>query len=539
MKRPRRDPVELELFRNLFVSIAEEMGAVLRKTAFSTNIKERRDYSCAVYDAAGETVAMGDHMPVHLGAMPLSVRHAIDAYSLVPGDVVIVNDPFQGGTHLPDITAVSAVFLEGRKRPAFYVANRAHHADVGGMSPGSMPLAREIYQEGIRIPPILLAKAGKLDRGLLRLILANVRTPEEREGDLLAQMMANRRGEDRLREITARYGIDRVARNMRELQNYSERMTRAAIHKLHDGVYRFTDYLDNDGVTDRPVKIRVAITIRGDRAEVDFTGSDAQVAGSVNANYAVALSATMYVFRCLVADDVPYTSGLLRPIRVIAPDRTMVNAGPPAAMAAGNVETSQRITDTLLGALAQAARDRIPAASSGTMNNLSFGGWDARHGKQFAYYETIAGGMGASAVGPGQSATHTHMTNSWNTPIEAFEHLYPLRVRRYQVRKGSGGRGAHNGGDGIIRALEFLTDCDVTILSDRRRRGPYGLWGGAAGKTGRNDLFRHGQRIRLTGKVNFAVRPGDVLQIETPGGGGWGRASEKSRRKSEESSGRE
>ena len=539
MKRPRRDPVELELFRNLFVSIAEEMGAVLRKTAFSTNIKERRDYSCAVYDAAGETVAMGDHMPVHLGAMPLSVRHAIDAYSLVPGDVVIVNDPFQGGTHLPDITAVSAVFLEGRKRPAFYVANRAHHADVGGMSPGSMPLAREIYQEGIRIPPILLAKAGQLDRGLLRLILANVRTPEEREGDLLAQMMANRRGEDRLREITARYGIDRVARNMRELQNYSERMTRAAIHKLHDGVYRFTDYLDNDGVTDRPVKIRVAITIRSDRAEVDFTGSDAQVAGSVNANYAVALSATMYVFRCLIADDVPYTSGLLRPIRVIAPDRTVVNAGPPAAMAAGNVETSQRITDTLLGALAQAARDRIPAASSGTMNNLSFGGWDARHGKQFAYYETIAGGMGASAFGPGQSATHTHMTNSWNTPIEAFEHLYPLRVRRYQVRKGSGGRGAHNGGDGIIRALEFLTDCDVTILSDRRRRGPYGLWGGAEGKTGRNDLFRHGRQIRLTGKVDFAVRPGDVLQIETPGGGGWGRASEKSRRKSEESSGRE
>lgn len=530
MKRPlrasrpqrRSDPIELELFRNLFVSIAEEMGAVLRKTAFSTNIKERRDYSCAVYDAAGETVAMGDHMPVHLGAMPLSVRHAIDAYPMAPGDVVILNDPFQGGTHLPDITAVSAVFLQGGKRPSYYVANRAHHADVGGMSPGSMPLAREIYQEGIRIPPILLAKGGKLDRGLLRLILANVRTPEEREGDLLAQMMANRRGEERLRDITARYGPARVAGNMRELQNYSERMTRAAIRTLHDGVYRFTDFLDNDGVTDQPVKIHVAISIRGDQAEVDFTGSDAQAAGCVNANYAVALSATMYVFRCLVAEDVPYTAGLLRPIRVIAPERTVVNAGPPAAMAAGNVETSQRITDTLLGALAQAARERIPAASSGTMNNLSFGGWDAKRGRLFAYYETIAGGMGASGFGPGQSATHTHMTNSWNTPIEAFEHQYPVRVRRYQIRKGSGGKGARNGGDGIIRALEFLTGCDVTILSDRRRRGPYGLWGGAEGKTGRNQLIRGRQTTGLEAKTNFSVRPGDILQIATPGGGGWG-----------------
>ena len=317
-----RARVELELFRNLFVSIAEEMGVVLRKTAYSANIKERRDYSCAVYDAAGETVAMGDHMPVHLGAMPLSVRHAIDAFRLGPGDVVIVNDPFQGGTHLPDITAVSAVFIGGRSSPAFYVANRAHHADVGGMSPGSMPLAREIYQEGIRIPPVLLVRGGVMDRGLMRLILANVRTPEEREGDLLAQMMANRRGDERLREIVRKYGLARVKRNMRELQDYSERMTRAAIRKLPDGVYRFTDFLDNDGVTDRPVRIQVAITIRGDSAEVDFTGSDPQVAGSVNANYAVALSATMYVFRCLVAEDVPYTAGLLRPIRVITPERT-------------------------------------------------------------------------------------------------------------------------------------------------------------------------------------------------------------------------
>ena len=519
----KTDPIELELFRNLFVSIAEEMGAVLRKTAYSTNIKERRDYSCAVYDAAGETVAMGDHMPVHLGAMPLSVRHAIKAYRMGPGDVVILNDPFQGGTHLPDITAVSAVFLQQRKRPSFYVANRAHHADVGGMSPGSMPLAREIYQEGIRIPPVLMVRGGVVDGGMMQLILANVRTPDEREGDLLAQMMSNRKGEERLRELVDKYGLGRVKRNMRGLQDYSERMTRAAIRKLPDGVYGFTDYLDNDGVRNRPIKIQVAISIRSGEAEVDFTGSDPQVDGPMNANYAVALSATMYAFRCLMAEDVPYTAGLMRPIRVIAPERSVVNAGPPAAMAAGNVETSQRITDVLLGALAKAAPDRIPAASAGTMNNLAMGGWDALRRQNFAYYETVAGGMGASAAGPGLSAVHTHMTNSWNTPIEAFERQYPMRIRRYEVRRGSGGKGKHTGGDGIVREIEFLTPVDVTILSDRRARGPYGLNRGTAGRPGRNSLLRGTKKLAVPAKANFMSQPGDVLRIETPGGGGWGK----------------
>jgi N-methylhydantoinase B/oxoprolinase/acetone carboxylase alpha subunit len=523
--------VELELFRNLFVSIAEEMGVVLRKTAYSANIKERRDYSCAVYDAGGETVAMGDHMPVHLGAMPLSVRHAIDAVPLGRGDVAILNDPFHGGTHLPDITAVSAVFLRDRGGPAFYVANRAHHADVGGMSPGSMSLAREIYQEGIRIPPVLVVRGGEVDRGIMQLVLVNVRTPEEREGDLLAQLMANRRGEARLLEIVGKYGAARVRSNMRELQNYSERMTRAAIRKLPKGVYRFTDFLDSDGVSSRPVKIQAAVTIRGSSAEVDFTGSDPQAAGPVNANYAVALSATMYAFRCLMADDVPYNAGLLRAVRVVAPERTVVNAGLPAAMAAGNVETSQRITDVVLGALAQAAPERIPAASSGTMNNLSLGGWDARHGRPFAYYETIAGGMGASSAGPGESAVHTHMTNSWNTPIEAFERQYPLRVSRYEVRRGSGGAGKNAGGDGIAREIEFLTTCDVTILSDRRMRGPYGLAGGEAGRPGRNSLVRKAKRLPIAAKANFMARAGDVLQIETPGGGGWGKKQKANRRR--------
>ncbi len=518
----RHAAIELELFRNLFVSIADEMGVVLRKTAFSPNIKERRDYSCAVYDAGAETVAMGDHMPVHLGAMPLSVRHATEAFRLRPGDTVILNDPFRGGTHLPDITAVSGVFLRNGKQPAFYVANRAHHSDVGGMSPGSMPLAREIYQEGLRIPPMLLVREGKMDDALLRMILANVRTPREREGDLRAQLMANERGAVRLREVVSRYGTGRVNRNSAALKDYSERMTRNAISRIPDGRYEFEDCLDNDGITAEPVWIRAAIVIEGETARIDFTGTSKQAAGCVNANYAVALAAAMYCFRCLLPDQVPYNAGLLRAIELSAPEGTVVNAQAPAAMAAGNVETSQRITDVLLGALAKALPDRIPAASSGTMNNLTVGGWDERRGKAFAYYETIAGGMGASKIAPGRSATHSHMTNSWNTPTEAFEHEYPLRVRRYSVRRGSGGDGLHPGGNGIVREIEFLAAADVTILSDRRERGPYGLAEGSAGSPGRNVLVNRGGEKPLPAKVRFEVESGDILRIESPGGGGWG-----------------
>jgi len=511
--------VDLEIFRNLFVSIADEMGAVLRKTAFSANIKERRDYSCAVYGKAGETIAMGDHMPVHLGAMPLSVQHALAVFHLGRGDVAIVNDPFRGGTHLPDITAVSGVFTGKSKSADFYVASRAHHADVGGMSPGSMPLAREIYQEGLRIPPVLLMKGGEVQSDVMQIVLANVRTPEEREGDLMAQVMSNRRGEGRLLEIVSRYGLRRVHRSAGDLLNYSERVTRAMLRGIPDGEYRFHDFLDDDGVTDEPVRIEVALRIKSDEAVVDFSGSSPQVAGSVNANYAIAVSAAMYCFRCLIDADVPYNAGLLRPIRVIAPDRSVVNAGLPAAMAAGNVETSQRITDVILGALAKALPERIPAASSGTMNNLSFGGWDTLRNRPFAYYETIAGGMGASPRGPGRAATHTHMTNSWNTPIEAFEHEYPVRVRAYRIRAGSGGAGKYAGGDGIVREMQFLETADVTILSDRQKRGPYGLQGGASGAPGRCSVDTRG----LRSKTRFTIQSGETLRIETPGGGGWGR----------------
>jgi N-methylhydantoinase B/oxoprolinase/acetone carboxylase alpha subunit len=446
------------------------------------------------------------------------VAHALEAFRFGPGDVVIVNDPFRGGTHLPDITAVSGVFLGRGKSADFYVASRAHHSDVGGMSPGSMPLAREIYQEGLRIPPVLLMRAGEVQRDVMEIILANVRTPDERRGDLLAQVMAHRRGETRLAELCTRYGIARLRRSAASLLDYTERVTRAAIRAIPPGEYRFEDFLDNDGVTDEPVRIAVRLTIANDQATVDFTGSSPQVAGSVNANYAIAVSAAMYCFRCLIDAEVPYNAGLLRPIRVIAPDRSVVNAGLPAAMAAGNVETSQRITDTILGALAQALPERIPAASCGSMNNLSFGGWDSLRNRAFAYYETIAGGMGASAKGPGRSATHTHMTNSWNTPIEAFEHAYPVRVREYRIRAGSGGSGKNTGGDGIVRELEFLEPAEVTILSDRRARGPWGLAGGGAGKPGVNLL----DGATLPAKTRVEVRSGQRLRIETPGGGGWG-----------------
>jgi N-methylhydantoinase B/oxoprolinase/acetone carboxylase alpha subunit len=522
--RSKSNAADLEVFRNLFVSIADEMGTVLRRTAFSANIKERRDYSCAVYGPSGETIAMGDHMPVHLGAMPLSVQHALADFRLGPGDVVIVNDPFRGGTHLPDITAVSGVFTRRHSAADFYVASRAHHADVGGMSPGSMPLAREIYQEGIRIPPVLLMRNGKVQQDVMRLVLANVRTPEEREGDLLAQVMSNRRGEARLLELASRYGLQRVHRSARELIDYSERVTRAMLTGIPDGEYAFEDFLDDDGITEEPVPIRVSLRIRRDEVTVDFAGSSPQVGGSVNANYAIAVSAAMYCFRCLIDADVPYNAGLLRPIRVLAPDRSVVNAGPPAAMAAGNVETSQRITDVILGALAKALPDRIPAASAGTMTNLSFGGWDARRHKPFAYYETIAGGMGASHHGPGRSATHSHMTNSWNTPVEAFEHLYPVRVRAYRIRPNSGGKGKFDGGDGIVRELEFLEPADVTILSDRHGRGPYGLAGGTNGMPGECSI--HGRELpsgrKLPSKTRVSIGRGESLRMETPGGGGWG-----------------
>lgn len=518
------DPIEFEIFKNLFVSIAEEMGVTLCRTGFSPNIKERLDYSCAIYDASGETIAQGDHLPVHLGAMPLSVCAAIDQTVMEPGDVVALNDPFRGGTHLPDVTLVSPVFLGENPKPSFYVANRAHHSDIGGISPGSMPLATEIYQEGLIIPPVKLVRRGEIATDVLAMILANVRTPDEREGDLTAQIAANRVAEVRIRAIVDRYGYDLVSHYASAVQNYSERTLRHTISVLPDGEYQFTDFLDNDGFSEAPLKISAAIRITGDRAEVDFTGSDPQTEGSVNANFAITLSATLYSFRCLVRDDIPFNAGIARPIRVIAPEGTIVNANRPAAVAGGNVETSQRITDVVLGALAKAAPDVIPAASQGTMNNVTLGGFDPRMGQRFAYYETMAGGMGGRNGSAGLSGVHTHMSNTRNTPVEALEHYLPVLIRQYKLRSGSGGQGKYAGGEGIVREYEMLVPATVTVLSDRRIGQPYGAQGGEPGQSGRNTIIHaNGISEDAGGKFRRNLQPGDRVRIETPGGGGFGR----------------
>ncbi len=541
-----RDPIELEVFKNLYHAIAEEMGAALRRTSFSPNIKERRDYSCAVFDSAGRVIAMGDHMPVHLGSMPMSVVAAVEHGALEPGDVVMLNDPFRGGTHLPDITLVMPVYVEkikssgGRRtlhtpKPDFYVASRAHHADVGGTYPGSMGPCREIYQEGFRIPPVKIMRGGKIVADVLALLLNNVRTPEEREGDLGAQIAACQTGARRLGEICSRYGLARAQRAASELLDYSEEMMRAFLDRVPPGIYRAEDFLDDDGVENKPVRIAVTLRVHGRSGRkssarrktaaitIDFTGSDPQAPGAINAVEAITVSACFYVFRCLLREDVPATAGLMRPIEVITPSGTVVNARPPAAVAGGNVETSQRIVDVLLRALAQAIPDRIPAAASGTMNNLTIGGIDPRSGEAFAYYETIAGGMGARPTKEGVSGVHTHMTNSLNTPLEALEYAYPVRLRRYSFRPGSGGRGLYTGGDGIVREIEVLSNAQVTLLADRRSRGPYGLAGGGDGSPGRTVIVRHDRsEEELPGKTSVRLRSGERVRVESPGGGGWG-----------------
>ena len=545
----RTDPIELEIFNNLFVSVAEEMGVTLCRTGFSPNIKERLDYSCALYDRHGGTIAQGDHLPVHLGAMPLSVRAAIDHVPMHPGDIVILNDPFRGGTHLPDITLVSPVFLPGPQRksapkptPAFFVANRAHHSDVGGMSPGSMPLAREIFQEGLIIPPVRLVKGGHIDPDILAFILANVRTPEEREGDLTAQIAANNIGAARVLNLVSRFGLRKVEHYAAATQDYAERVLRRTITGIPDGTYTFADALEDDGFSTKPVPdpipITCTLTVAGDHATVDFTGSAPQTTGGVNANLAITLSATLYCFRCLVEDDVLYNDGIRRAVTVIAPEGSVVNARHPSAVAGGNVECSQRITDVVLGALAQALPGRIPAASQGTMNNVTLGGQDtrpmtissARIGlanstlpRPFAYYETAGGGMGGRPGAPGLSGVHTHMSNTRNTPIEALEQALPLRIAAYALRPHTGGQGEFPGGDGLLREYELLVPATATLLTERRRSAPYGIQSGQPGTPGRNTLLRADGTVQpLPSKITLDLAPGDRLRIETPGGGGYG-----------------
>jgi len=520
--------VEIELWKHRLSAVAAEMGATLRRTAFSPNIKERRDLSTAVFDARGRMLAQGEDIPVHLGSMPMSVESALRHAPPGPGDTVLLNDPYCGGTHLPDLTLVTGVFAPGSRRALFYVANRAHHSDVGGIRPGSMPLATEIYQEGLRIPPLCLVRRGSLQQDVLRLILANVRTPEERRGDLRAQLAANHVGAARLLDLERRYGRRLLERRGAELLAYAERMTRALLRRIPPGEYSAVDWLDDDGIGSQPVRIAVRVTVRGSQARVDFSGSDKQVAGSLNAVEAIARSAVLYVFRALVPESIPANAGCMRPLVVVVRPGSVVAALPPAAVAGGNVETSQRLVDVLLAALRAALPERVPAASCGSMNNVTIGGLD-RGGRPYTYYETVAGGMGARPAADGLSGVHTHMTNSLNTPVEALGHQYPFRVRRYALRRGSGGAGRRRGGDGLVREYEFETPAQVTVLSERRRFAPPGAAGGAPGRRGRNLLLRAGRARLLPGKFQIEVRPGDVLRIETPGGGGFGRPARLAR----------
>lgn len=499
------------------------MGSALRRTAFSPNIKERRDYSSAVFDAQGQVIAMGDDMPVHLGSMPMSVRAALKKLRLDPGDVAILNDPFEGGTHLPDITLVVPVFRESEEA-LFFVANRAHHADVGGMYPGSMGLCREIAQEGLRIPPVKIVTRGVLNDDLFRLMLSNVRTPREREGDLTAQIGACRIGVERVTELLNKYGHARVAANASALLDHSEALLRAEISGWPKGEWSAEDFLDNDGLSDEPVRLCVKLTTEPDKQRliVDFSGSAAQIATGLNAVAAITYSALFYVLRCLLPPEAAPTAGLMRPVELRLPAASVVNAQPPAAVAGGNVETSQRIVDVVLLALSQMLPDRVPAASAGTMNNLTIGGIDPRSGQPFAYYETIAGGGGARPGFDGISGMHTHMTNSLNTPVEALEYAFPFRVRRYSYRENSGGRGRFRGGDGLVREIELLAPAQVTLLADRRIRPPYGLSGGEPGACGQSVFVVKGTSRELPGKCNLQAEQGATIRIESPGGGGWG-----------------
>jgi N-methylhydantoinase B len=523
--RTAPDAVALEVFRHLFTALAEEMGAALKRASFSPNIKERRDYSCALFNPAGAAVSLGDHMPVHLGAMPMSVSAALDELGdLDPGDVVCVNDPFRGGTHLPDITLISAVFAE--RRILAYVASRAHHSDVGGSTPGSMPLAREIFEEGIRLPPVRLYRAGVLNEDLWRTLLANVRTPVERGGDLDAQLAALHTGSTRLLEIAERRGVDRTLAAMDGLIEYADRLVEAGLEMIPDGRYVAEDFMEDDGFGSGPVPIRATLELVGSKLTLDFTGTSPQVPGGINAVAAITWSATRYVVRCVVeallGEPLPAGGGSMSAVTLVLPEGSLVNARPPASVAAGNVETSQRITDVLMRAFAIALPDRMPALSQGTMNNITVGGVDPRTGEAFAYYETVGGGMGAGPTGPGLSGVHCHMSNSLNTPVEALEHAYPYRVTRYEIRRNSGGAGLHRGGDGLRRDLMLLGPARVTLLSERRIKGPSGAEGGEDGATGENVLIRDGAEESLPGKVTFTVDTGDVISVRSPGGGGWG-----------------
>lgn len=521
MADPTLSPSDLAIADAALASIAEEMGEALGRTAYSPNIKERRDHSCAVFDGGGRMVAQAAHIPVHLGAMPVAVRQIMELAPFEPGDVLALNDPFRGGTHLPDLTTIAPVFA-GQAEPVAFVATRAHHADIGGMAPGSMPVATELLQEGLVIPPIRLVDGGRLNESAFALIVRNSRSPEERRGDLRAQLAATALGARRVEALVERFGLDGLRVRFGALLDHGERVIRAVVSDIPDGRYEFEDRLEigpagADGI------IRLALEVASDQAHFDFTGTAPETAeASLNAVAAVTQSACYYTLRCLAGTDAPANEGCYRPVRFTLPERSLVAAGPPRAVSAGNVETSQRITDVALGALALALPGRIPAASQGTMNNITIGGYDSARGRAYAYYETIAGGAGGGPNRVGRSGVHTHMTNTMNTPVEALPLAYPFTVERYALRPGTGGEGQHRGGDGLVREYLFHDRATVTLVTERRSIAPWGIEGGEPGATGRNTVIRaDGSEVDLGARAQVEVLTGDRIRVETPGGGGW------------------
>ncbi len=508
------DAIELSLFASRIEAVCDEMGAVLRRAAFSPNIKDRLDFSCAVFDAAGELCAQAAHIPVHLGSMAYAMRGIVGGTDWADGDMLIVNDPFLGGTHLPDITLIAPFFHRGEL--SGFVANRAHHADVGAHSPGSMPLSRSLEEEGMVIAPALLVRGGELDIALLDRLLSVTRNPDHIRGDFSAQISANRAGLARLAALLEGMDCAGYRAALEALNNYGERLARAALAAIPDGIYRFSDTLDDDGAGTVDLPIEVSVEVGGGDIRVDFSGTAPQVPGNVNCPLSVAAAAVYYAFRCLMPEQTPACAGTFRPIDIEAPEGCLLNARRPAAVAAGNVETSTRIVDVIFGALAGALPDRTPAASHGSMNNVAMGsrGSDG----EWDYYETMGGGAGAGPIRHGASGIQTHMTNTRNTPIESLEMHYPVRVRRYTLRRGSGGSGRHRGGDGLVRELEFLRPARVTLLTERRRHAPWGLAGGGDGLRG--DNLHNGQPLPPKGSLDVAT--GDRVTIMSAGGGGFG-----------------
>ncbi len=511
--------IRLEVFNNVLSGIAEEMGTRLMRSAYSANIKERRDYSCAIFDGDGVLTAQAAHIPVHLGSMPLLVEKILEEFDPGPGDLIIANDPFRGGTHLPDITLVAPVFVDGRRWG--FAAARAHHSDVGGMSPGSMPHSREIYQEGIIIPPLFLKRNGQMNRELLSLIISNTRNPDERTGDLLAQEAALVTARERIEWMAGVYGFDESLALCRELLDYSERLTRGGLSELGNGTASAVDYLEG---LHKDIPIKVLINLMEDSVSVDFAGTAPQQEANFNAPLPVTMAAVYYTFRCLLGDHIPANGGCFRPITVRVPSGCLLNAQPPFGVCAGNVETSQRVVDVLLLALSELLPHRIPSASCGSMNNVAIGGYRGQEEGSFAYYETIGGGTGGGPNYPGLHGVHSHMTNTRNTPVEVLENTYPFMITRYCIREGSGGAGKNPGGNGIIREYLFNAPCQVSLATERRRRQPWGLEGGSPGARGINRHFDSttGHLTEIPGKTTIGMNTGDRLVIETPGGGGWG-----------------